>query len=173
MHIRWVYIAHLLQDCTNSKSVIFQKKLLKVLTFLWVQRRHNCSPAASFANWVMKLYLLKVHLQTFLSVPITQKCQILSCDILVASERYMPDKVKCVPNTFWSKAVAHIKGTLPYYFEVTDFIMTYSLFIFTDREIQRWERNFDRWGSCVIQQTVKWGTTLTVLLCACGECNRV
>jgi len=27
-----------------------------------------------------KLYLLKVHLQTFLSKPITQKCQILSCD---------------------------------------------------------------------------------------------
>ena len=31
---------------------------------------------------------LKVHLQTFLSIPITQKCQILSCDILVANRRY-------------------------------------------------------------------------------------
>jgi len=38
-----------------------------------VQRRHNCSPAASFVNCVMTLYLLKVHLQTFLSIPITQK----------------------------------------------------------------------------------------------------
>jgi hypothetical protein len=37
----------------------------------------------------MTLYLLKVHLQTFLSIPITQKCQILSCDTLVANERYV------------------------------------------------------------------------------------
>jgi hypothetical protein len=35
----------------------------------------------------MTLYLLKVHLQTFLSIPVTQKCQILSCDTLVANER--------------------------------------------------------------------------------------
>jgi len=34
------------------------------------------SPAASFADCVMTLYLLKVHLQTFLSIPVTQKCQI-------------------------------------------------------------------------------------------------
>ena len=53
---------------------------------LWVQRRHNCSPAASFANCVMTLYLFRVHLQTFLS---TGKCQILSCDTLVANERYL------------------------------------------------------------------------------------
>jgi len=57
----------------------FQERLLKVLkchNFLWVQRRHNLSPAASVANCVMKLYLLEVHLQTFLSIQITQKCQI-------------------------------------------------------------------------------------------------
>jgi hypothetical protein len=36
----------------------------------------------------MTQYLLKVHLQTFLSVPVTEKCQKLSCDILVANERY-------------------------------------------------------------------------------------
>jgi len=35
----------------------------------------------------MTLYLLKVHPQTFLCIPITQKCQILSCDTLVANER--------------------------------------------------------------------------------------
>ena len=78
-----LYIYNLWQECHNSKSVIFQENLLKVLkcyNFLWVQRRHNCSPAASFTNCVMTLYLLKVHLQTFLSVSITQKCQILSCD---------------------------------------------------------------------------------------------
>ena len=32
---------------------------------------------------------VKVHLQTFLSIPITQKCQILSCDTLVANELYV------------------------------------------------------------------------------------
>jgi len=64
-------------------------KDLMCYNFLWVQRRHNCSPAASFANCVMTLYLLKVHLQTFLSIPITQKCLILSCDTLVANERYV------------------------------------------------------------------------------------
>ena len=85
-------IVHLPQHRQNSKSVIFQEKLLKVLkcyNFLWVQQRHNCSPAVSFANCVMTLYLLKVHLQTFLSIPITQKCQILSCDTLVANEWYV------------------------------------------------------------------------------------
>jgi len=37
----------------------------------------------------MTLYLLKVHLQTFFSLPISQKCQILSSDTLVANERYV------------------------------------------------------------------------------------
>ena len=37
--------------------------------FLWVQPRHNCSPVASFANYVMTVHLIKVHLQTFLSIP--------------------------------------------------------------------------------------------------------
>jgi hypothetical protein len=36
----------------------------------------------------MTLHLLKAHLQTFLSIPITKKCQILSCGILVGNERY-------------------------------------------------------------------------------------
>jgi len=60
------YIVPLEEQCHNSKSVIFQEKLLNVskcYNFLWVQRRHNCSPAASFVNCVMTLYLLKVHLQ--------------------------------------------------------------------------------------------------------------
>jgi hypothetical protein len=85
-------IAYLRRECQNSKFVIFKEKLLKFLkcyNLLWVQRRHNCSPAASFANCVMTLYLLKVHLQTFLSIPISQKCQILSCNTLVTNERYI------------------------------------------------------------------------------------
>ena len=47
------HIASLEEQCHDSKFVIFQDRLLKVLkfyNFLWVQRRHNCSPAASFAN---------------------------------------------------------------------------------------------------------------------------
>jgi len=43
--------------------------------------------SGEFSNSVMTLYLLKVHLQTFISTPGTQKCQILSCDALVANER--------------------------------------------------------------------------------------
>jgi len=31
---------------------------------------------------------IQVHLQTFISVPVAQKCQILNCDTLVANERY-------------------------------------------------------------------------------------
>ena len=37
----------------------------------------------------MTLDLLKVHLQMFLSIPITQKCQIWSCDTMVANEWYV------------------------------------------------------------------------------------
>jgi len=50
------------QQCHNSKYVIFQVRFLNVLkccNFLWVQRRHSCSPAASFTNCVMTLYLFK------------------------------------------------------------------------------------------------------------------
>ena len=92
--------------CHNSKSVIFQERILKVLkccNFLWVQWRHNCSPAASFANCVMTLYLLKVHLQAFLNTPIIKKCQILSCDTLVANQRYVGRKTKPITS--------HQKGT--------------------------------------------------------------
>jgi len=44
--------------------------------------------AASFANCVMTLYLLKVHLQKFPSILITQKCQISSCDRILLGVRY-------------------------------------------------------------------------------------
>jgi hypothetical protein len=60
MHLRYRSFE---QECHNWIFVIFQEKSLKVLkcyNFLWFQRRHNCSPAASFANCVMTLYLLKV-----------------------------------------------------------------------------------------------------------------
>jgi hypothetical protein len=56
------HIAHLPQQCHSWKFVIFQEKRLKALRFYnfqWVQRRHNCSPAASFVNYVMTLYHVK------------------------------------------------------------------------------------------------------------------
>jgi len=86
------HITHLQQQCHNSKLVIFQERLLKVskcYNFLWMQRWHNCSPAASFENCDTTLYLLKVHLQTFPSMPITQQWSILSCDTLVTTQRYI------------------------------------------------------------------------------------
>ena len=104
-------IAHTQQQCHNSKFAIFHAKLLKVLkccNFLWARRRHDCSPAASSANCVMTLYLLKVHQQMFLAIPVTQKCQILSCDTRVANERYVSCRlVPCVMcNTWMLKGVA-------------------------------------------------------------------
>jgi len=45
-----------------------------------------------------------VHLKTFLSIPITQKLQILSCDTLVANERYL----------LWGKA------TPPFFFVISN-----------------------------------------------------
>jgi hypothetical protein len=36
-----------------------------------------------------KLRYEKMHLQTFISIPATKKCQILSCDTLVANVRHV------------------------------------------------------------------------------------
>ena len=95
-------IAHLWQQCHNSKFVIFHEKVLKVLkcyNFLWVQRRHNYPPAATFVNCIMTLYLLKLHVQTFLSILINKEYQILNCDTLVANQRY---DQKCILVFIWS-----------------------------------------------------------------------
>ena len=111
------YIAHLRQKCHGSKFVIFQEKLLKGMkcyNFLSVQRRHNRSPAASFANRVMTLHLLKVHPRTFLSVRITKKkCQILSCDTLVANELYI---IKVCKRIAQSVALVNRKFLFYFYF---------------------------------------------------------
>ena len=104
------HIAPLEEQRHNSKSVIFQEKLLKVLkcyNFLWVQRRHNCSPAASFANCVMTLYLLKLHLQTFLSTPVTQKCRISSCDSILLGAQYVRVTVHSKPHDNYT-VIRHI-----------------------------------------------------------------
>jgi len=88
-------------------------RLLKYYNFLWVQRRHNCSSAASFANYIMALNLLKVHLQTFLSIPLTQKCQILSCDTLVANERFITTLITSVWSWRWACMASHCHGIVP------------------------------------------------------------
>jgi hypothetical protein len=75
-----------LKMCDISREIF---KALKCYNFLWVQRRHNCFPAVSFANYVLTLYLLKLHLQTFPSIPINKNDKFLSCDTLVANERYV------------------------------------------------------------------------------------
>ena len=60
---------------------------------------------------------VKMHLQTFLSIPITQKCQILSCDTLVANERYVLENnighFTGRPKNILSSSVSlnHHKGT--------------------------------------------------------------
>ena len=45
--------------------------------------------SGEFCKLLYDTNLLKVHLPTFLSIPITQKCQNLSCDTLVANELYI------------------------------------------------------------------------------------
>ena len=47
-----------------------------------LQRRVLQTPLWHYTCW-------KVHLQTFLSIPIAQKCEILSCDSLVPNDRYV------------------------------------------------------------------------------------
>jgi hypothetical protein len=44
---------------SQLKMCDFSGETLKCYNFLRVQRQHNCSPAASFADCVMTLYLLK------------------------------------------------------------------------------------------------------------------
>ena len=76
-------------------------------------RRQNCSPAASFTNCVMTLHLLKMHLLTFLSIPINKKFQILSFDTLVKNEQY--NAVVCGSMTnARKKAIAHITTYSPF-----------------------------------------------------------
>ena len=45
--------------------------------------------SGEFFKRVVTLHLLKVHLQTFLSIPINKTCQILSCDTFAANEQYV------------------------------------------------------------------------------------
>jgi hypothetical protein len=108
-------IAHLRQQCHNSKFVIFQEKRLTVLkcyNFLSVQLRRNCSPAASFANSVMTLYLLKVHLQKYLSIPVTQKWQTLEL------------WHSCCKSAIWSRhRRLHAEGICRFYMMYIDWKM--------------------------------------------------
>ena len=82
-----------------------------------MQRRHNCSLASSCAYCVMTLYLLKVHLQTFLSIPITQKCQISRCDSILLGVRSISCvqvfQIKMFHNNMRSCIKAYVKHLNP------------------------------------------------------------
>jgi len=135
-------VSHISLICHNSVTTqnvwFFKERLLKILkchNFLWVQWRYNRFPAASFANRVTTLYLLKVHLRTFLSIPITQKCQILSCDTLVANERYVLFLLGLLSSTLkW------LEGSLPKYsvFIGFNFKDTYYTVMCLNRVTFRW-----------------------------------
>jgi hypothetical protein len=58
-------------------------KGFEVLYFSMSAKTTELPSSGEFANCIMTLYLLKEHLQTFLSIPMTQKCQNLSCDTLL------------------------------------------------------------------------------------------
>ena len=79
------------QQCHNSKLVTFQEKPLKFLKcYNFLSATTTQLPSSGqFCKLRYDTIPLKVHLQTFLSIPVTQKCQILSCDTLVANERYV------------------------------------------------------------------------------------
>jgi hypothetical protein len=73
------YVSHLQTTVSQLKMCDFSEKSFKcfevLYNFLRVQRHTTALQARVLKNCVMKLYLLKVHPQTFLSLPITQKCQ--------------------------------------------------------------------------------------------------
>jgi len=76
LSLECIVISLIRDDSVTTQNVWFFRRDLKILeckNFLWVRRRPDCSPAASFTNCVMTLRLLKVHPQTCLSIPITQK----------------------------------------------------------------------------------------------------
>jgi hypothetical protein len=64
-------------------------KGFEVLYFSMSATTTQLLSSGSFYKLRYDTILLKVHLQTLLSIPITQKCQILSSDTLVANERYV------------------------------------------------------------------------------------
>ena len=74
-----------MKECDNSKIHINSNFILSVSHLIMFDTL-LLRPSLHFTT-LMTLYLLKMHLQTFLSLQITQKCQILSCDTLVANER--------------------------------------------------------------------------------------
>jgi hypothetical protein len=59
-------------------------KSFEVLQFSMSATTTQLLSSDEFCKLRYDTILLKVHLQTFLSIPITQKYQILSCDTLVA-----------------------------------------------------------------------------------------
>ena len=96
-------IAHLLEQRRNTKRCDFSGETSKSFEVLYFSVRRTTTQvlsSASYANCVMALYLLEVHLKTLPSIQITQKCQILSCETFVKNERNACDDF-CV----WRKEI--------------------------------------------------------------------
>jgi len=59
------------------------------------------------------IHLLKVHLPTFLSIPVTQKCQTLSSDTLAANNRFTTTLITSVWSWRWACVASYCHGILP------------------------------------------------------------
>jgi DTW domain-containing protein YfiP len=84
------HVAHLRQECHNSKCVIIQEKLLKVSMCATTIQLHS-----SFEFFLLRFDTVPVKSASanVSFSTITQKCKTLSCDTLVANERYVsPNK---------------------------------------------------------------------------------
>jgi hypothetical protein len=103
-----------------------------------VQRRHNCSSAASFTKCIMIQYLLKEHLQAFLSLPVTQKFQVLSCDTFFANKRYVINYV----NYFIFKIIATVliasvyKINISHISKIQNSVLNISYILFCNRILE-------------------------------------
>jgi hypothetical protein len=85
------YIAHLRQ-VSQLKIYYFSGERFKGFEVLYFSVSAKTTQLLSNGEFCKLRYDTisgKLHLQTFRSIPITQKCQIL-CDTLVANERYLP-----------------------------------------------------------------------------------
>ena len=80
------------QECHNSKFAIFQEKFLKLLkcyNFFVSATTTQLLSSGEFCKMCYDTIPVKSASETILSIPVTQKCQILSSDTLVANGRYM------------------------------------------------------------------------------------
>ena len=87
----------------------------------------------------MTLYLLKVHLQTFLCIPISNKCQILSCDTILANELYVNNYLFLIAQLHVSVFYIILRESRILYAKVTKLMQwkqLYKLLLRTDSRLK-------------------------------------